>query len=847
MSGNRIGIDDATRTSLQSGKVVPRKGILVGGQRYFPKLHVTSGTKGVIWEGRDEYNYPVAIKFTIYEDYENRSYLEEAHRASRLRHYPEHFARFEKAGLVNLKLLDGRKQVFVCFIEEWIDGWTLQDYLKKHEIGILFLRDYAIAMCDALNILETSNFRHGDLHQGNVMIEKPKPGSLNESRLKVKIVDTGSLQPIEPTAMDHAKGDFRRFTEHLVDIWNHVRRRKQLTLLDRQCLKESMPLLNSMLEEDQSVALRNPAKVKGLFEHTWTRCQYPQEEEQTKLEDPFDYISAEHIISDRLLVSLFAESCPWLKLVSGPDPLLLAGPRGCGKSMVFRRLSLKALLYKSPEDIQSSQIAGFYISCSADLRNRFGWLNTDWLASKFHRAIVHYYNLLLTREVVQTLVIIGKRDDREKSFGFGTAQESKIHSFLIEKLGITAEEYLRLQGMTPMEHALEIVEIEMDSCYKRMIQGLGLDRSTDISFLSDFTRCLNREIGYFRNRRLTFLIDDFSVHRISLPVQSVLNPVIWDRQASHVFKLSAEKYGAAVEDILNGTSEPTRELRQIDCGQFYINLGDKGRIQASRDFAKELLAKRLKLAEYEGIPEEILGHSQYEEGSLGKALRARQEKKGRRDDQYHGLETIADLCSGDISVLLEIYRRIFQEGRVDKTSHEMVPRHVQHEAIQAVSSELLSVVKSYVPSGDEMYRIAYWFGNLSRRILREGYLQKKGTQLVPCETSRIEVDRVPGQPGEGWTSSQRGLMLQLVRRAVFIEMELGRSRHDFTPTLRWQLRRVYCPVFGTSLAKNTAMKWTPSELKFFLTNPQEACEEEFEKRWGKKKEDRDNTQIGMGL
>ncbi len=843
MIENRIEIDAETKASLESDQVVPLEGIDVNGQRYFPKKHVKSGTKGVVWEGRDKYNHPVAIKFTITDDYKYRSPLEEANRAVKLRDYPDFFARFETVGMVELKLLNNSTRTFVCFVEEWIDGSTVEDYLEQYQVGAFFLKEYAMRMCSALNVLATLKFRHADLHMGNVMIAKPKPGNLDAPYLTVKVIDTGSLEPIDTPLVREGQDDQRRFTEHLVAIWNSVHKKKELPLNDRRFLKEAVPLLNSMLEEDKAVGLQDPEKIRSQFEHVWTRSQSPDEKEEIKLEDPFDYITAEHISSDRLLVQMFAESCPWLGLVSNPDPILLTGPRGCGKSMVFRRLSLKALLYKSAEDIEQSPIAGFYVSCSADLRNRFGWITTEWMAQRFRKAIVHYFNLLLTREVIQTLNAVGQRDDRESLFGFGRGEESNVHSFLMEKLRITQTERLCLQGMTPMQHAFELVETEMDKCYGRIIQGTSVEERTDTTFLSDLTRYLNREIKYFRERRPTFLVDDFSVHRIPEPVQAILNPIIWDRQATHVFKLSSEKYGAAIVDMLNGTTEATRELREIDCGQFYLDLGDRNLVGAGRQFARELLAKRLELAGYDGTPEEILGNSKYGEGSLGKALSARAKQRGRKDDQYYGLETIADLCSGDISVLLEIYRRIFQEGRVNQQTREQVSGGTQHAAIRAVSSDLLNLIKSYVPRGEEMYNIAYCFGNLSRHILREGRLQKKGDSQISCETSRIEVDQVPGQPGEGWTEGQRELMLELVRRAIFIEMGLGLGRHGFTPTLRWQLRRVYCPAFGTSLAKNTAIKWTPSEFKYFLTNPKEACSVEFGKRWQTGTENTEGEQL----
>jgi hypothetical protein len=116
------------------------------------------------------------------------------------------------------------------------------------------------------------------------------------------------------------------------------------------------------------------------------------------------------------------------------------------------------------------------------------------------------------------------------------------------------------------------------------------------------------------------------------------------------------------------------------------------------------------------------------------------------------------------------------------------------------------------------------FSWLVGQILKDGQWQKKGTDYVPSECPRIELDQTKGGVVEGLPESLRQLARELVRRAVFIEIEPGLSRHGNVTTLRWHLRRVYLPTFDASLAKNNAIKKPAEWMRYLLTDPKGACE-----------------------
>ena len=240
MAQEKIIMDEETKELLSNSEIMPRE-IEVKGQKYYLKQFISSkGAKSVVWKGVDEFGEPnLAIKFVTYEDYKDRPYLEEATKYAMLRRYPETFAFFYNAGIIEITI-NAKKIKCICFIEAFIEGQTLEEYVQKNEITPSFIISYIRKMCSALNILQNLNFRHDDLHPGNVMIEPPKKETLSQE-YTVKVIDMGSLKPFDasPNPLKEHKDDHSWFTEHLRILHNSMLfnshyERKPLSLIEKR-------------------------------------------------------------------------------------------------------------------------------------------------------------------------------------------------------------------------------------------------------------------------------------------------------------------------------------------------------------------------------------------------------------------------------------------------------------------------------------------------------------------------------------------------------------------------------------------------------------------------------------
>lgn len=808
MSGHGGPRLDAETIALMTSLDAFEEHTFEAGHKYTAVEFVARGETGFVWRVKDRYGRERAAKFTPIEFTDEADPRREFDLRQAL---PSPlFTRAEDFDMWTHSATGKRFQVIV---EEWVaDASTLEDFVRFHpdRIDINTVVGLVRHLSSALDALAANGLAHDDLHWRNILVRDSLPGEVNYSptanTLQLVIVDTGSLKLIQDTHKPWT--DYNHLAHHLAHMHNVMHARRDLTASDREFLGELREIMPMLIEEDADRGIRTGKELRNHIDEAYERVRFGGPRRTRALTNPFEFISAEQISSDSLLLDLFATTS-WLEQVTSGDPVLLTGPRGCGKSMVLRWMSLRAHAEQRDKEVPltSLNVAGIYVSCTADFQNRFAEIQTEADLEATRHEVIHYFNLIHARELVATLMAIAARDDAETVFGLGDSAAASIAAFFAAH--IHEPDGASFENL-PLRSAASSLERAIFESQKRLHTHAAPEKTlTSISFLGDLTSALVRAVPFFDKHRIAFLLDDFSLHRLSEHVQRALIPIVWERRSSHMFKVSSEKHGI-VDDYQGGelTIDLTRERIEVDAGSEFVSATPERNLE----FATQLLANRLKAAEWSGTPEQLIGGSPSMKAIAEKLADPTQSN----DRTYYGLGTIANLCSGDVATLLYVFRHVLAGST--STSKDQVPTNKQHTAIIGVSREMLQSLMHHRPLGKQLHTHSEAFGQFARRMLVDTATQSGGGK--PVQIPRIEIDG-DSAALQTLTTEQQRLRKELLRRAVYISIQPGRSRHNMVTTTRWHLRRIFLPAFLAGLGKDEAVKATASEFGEFLDGPQE--------------------------
>ena len=801
------------------------------------------GQTGVTWLAEDVLGKNWAIKFVLKKEYVHHSLEAEVRRVAKIT--TEHLAKIEFYGNPLLES-DNRFEKLYAIVVEWIPGETLSSFLHTngHKITLETCLQIVHDLCEVVAELKDNELSHNDLHDENVMIVVSRNRITESEHIVTKVIDTGTLKlevrrlelldawskEIESIRLVDTKSEaitkkiellekrigwFSRKDEewivyHISTLLNClISRLPELEPTERVFLRRVRPSVNLMLDSNLSTHRGEPSHIYSELTRLVNESKRVEEPSMTS---PFDLMSAELIRDDKHLMALFSDEFPGLDTCRSNDPVYVYGPRGCGKSTVFRSLSLRTILQSGRvhEELSKVPFIGVYVSCTSELRSRF-WLleKTDFALLEPH--IVRFFNLLLVEELTKTLASMVEWESKAESGGiFG------VSSVAIE-LARAIRKRLDLDGSSPpfdeltvLQQARLDIRFARDDIWSRILRRESSAEAVNAQLLFDLCEDLTDICPVLRERRITFLLDDYSNQRIRPELQQRLNQAIaFAKHGNPIFKVASEYEGVDLTGIHQG-----REVRELNVGKLHTELHDRERYR----FLQSVLQNRFAHFQVKPTIDQILPPSRI--GPQLPMAKAILEGAASGTFRYHGIDTISDICSGDFATALDLVRRIFERSN-ESWRHPPIPisPQLQHDAIHSFAQNEIQQVRYLAPNGQQKFLIVERLCWLARQCVLKRKTRKDGVE-IPLIKIHIDISEAAlRELGENNLQYQ-AMFEDLVRKGVLFPIDASRDVDGQEGTRRFQIRRILLAYHPAPLGRHTPIRiGTSQRLLYMLTEP----------------------------
>lgn len=749
------------------------------------------GYYGITFLAKDKLNKNVAIKI-LKEP--KLGWDDEAKKAAKLLDVEE-IASVNTTGTCTIEI-DGSQRVCKYIISEYIDGVSLDKFLRDPtHITTTFIIQFAIAICDAIQGMQHYKLEHNDLHANNILLENPKPWSSN-TNYKVKIVDFGQLS--YPKTTQHS--DMEQLADHLQRCWNSNYEIPNAKKIQDKKFQEKLHTLIIMLKDpDPDRRLTDPREVKEYFKNKLIK---PEEKEQTELSHPFDFSNVEQIPENsNLLQKLYVDTVPWLKEIECDNTIIISGPRGSGKSMILKNMRLLTKLKSSMSEISMDELPyiGFYIHCPTLLSSAFWGVNVIYdnvTCDKF----IHYFNLLLTSEILTSLITL----EEIKKISIEDFAKNNLFSFL-DKTLLSNRSY-SLSNNDKMTHYKSLIENEISICINQIKQNKPLTKETSVDFLKNIFNVLDQISGFFVNKKIYILLDDYSLSSVNKPIQKSLNRIIGFRNSKFYFKITTEKFGFVFSDQNGKLLEQDREYSYIDLGRSYIASRND---VLKKEFIRTIFNKRLSNCPKMSATIDDMFESKSTK-KISEMLCNFTTRKVDATFDYAGFDMIYKLCIGDVGTLLQLCKKIYDHQRTINGNVDKIPSNIQDHIIRRVSRERFESIKAIKTYGRDIHKFVEKFGSISQH-----HLLRTKNPSAPDEIIRIELTNYD-------PSVKSDLYMQLIMNNVFIDA--GNTYPRITggihsvPTLL--LRPIYTPALQISYNNRNALRFDWRHFSKLLKNPE---------------------------
>jgi serine/threonine protein kinase len=779
---------------------------------------IDNGAIGTVFFAEDKANYlKRAIKIIPQEKINSRPNWEQEIRKSNILQPIDGVVKYITHGKHSL----GGNE-FVYIVWDYIESESLKNVIESGKITIQIIIDVIERALDVFDACKSYGIQHSDFHAGNILVAYPNKSGLDRNTRKIWVTDFGygSFTNEKPPLEDY-KGLGKIIQDSIEKIDLHSLEKEDRTKF--KALKDEFPKM--LLEDDVTIGafVREPRLLWSELEKLFQL----HEENDNSQKSVGDYLAAEYI-GDRYAEwdSLFVPKFLWVDELLDRNICVLTGLRGCGKTMMFRRLSTQLVPKLGPTGIpKEDSFVCFYLN-ARNIAEAFPWL-PDTEENSARNQVINFFHFKWTIEILEWL-----------KYEIGRTQGTIFElDWLIDFLNKYFIEF-------PLRCTSNSLKGKIDNIIYKCNEEISKAKSSgnfissvrwplsDIDYLEKLLEIINKNTPFSKNKSFYMLLDDYSMPLVTEATQRILNPIIFRRCSEVFFKISTESIESFLKVGLNEkVLEDGADFKLIDLGIKTISYD----IRERRETISAIFAKRIarySLFEGEKINlERILGENDLTE--VNRALKIRENDK---QVIYYGFDVFCDMWSSDLRELIKIFSQMLSEEGEKEIKNNLglkdmpiISRDIQNKVLRDTGGRFLHALsiatnpfKNKSASigknadqdyGKRLFEIVSAFQEIAYFTLKFKNVQNQKSK-PPKQARKIELTTAIDKLDEGGLDLYRGL----IRYGVFIRDYRGKSVRG-SAAVRLYLRSLLIPYFRLTFSKRDNISFEWKDLNEFLHNP----------------------------